>query len=181
MYTTRGKVKMQGKKPSHREAIRKSLLIELIRNESLRTTPRKAAILQADFDRLVVMAKRGDNAAKNWVESRLSNDKAVTKLYAKLLPRLQGSVSGFTLAARTLPRRGDNADQVILVIKGAVIKDQTSRLAAVLNRGQEKPDLATPANKQPGVVKKVSKLTGNLNRSSAQKKDSTSDTRRIST
>lgn len=147
MYTTRGKAKMSGKKPSHRDAIIKSLLIELIRNERLQSTPNKVKILKAEFDKLVNTAKQNTEASKRNVESKLTNNLSVEKLY-KMLPRLDGTTSGYTISARTLPRKGDNAAQVIVMIKGSEIKEKRSRLSATL----EKQDKSA---KSEGVAERI--------------------------
>ncbi len=148
------KLKMPGKKPSHRNAIVKSLLIELIRNESIKTTPSKARILKQQFDILVNEAKKNTLASKRGVESKLNSDKSVEKLFAKLLPRLAADKSGYTQSALTLPRKGDNAPQMIVLIKGTEFKENKSKLEKALARKQKAQD-AKPtgvADRIRGVV-----------------------------
>lgn len=175
MYTTRGKVKMSGKKPSHRNAIVKSLLIELIRNERLQSTPTKVKILKAEFDKLVNTAKQNTEASRRNVESKLTNDLSVEKLYSKLLPRLDGSNSGYTISARTLPRKGDNAEQVVVMIKGSEIKEKRSKLAATLEKQDKTAKSEGVAERIKSVVSGPKKVGGNT-----KKKDSVVNVRRNS-
>lgn len=173
MTTNRNKIKMQGKKPSHRRAIVKSLLIELIRNESLTTTPSKAKVLSLSFDRLVTEAKKSTLASRRNVESRIVNNKTVEKFYNKLLPNLQDRNSGYTKSARTLPRKGDNAEQVIIMVIGTEIKERKSKLEAALNRKEKKQ----VAEQDKTIAGRIRNTVGGK---SGKAKDSTKDTRRNS-
>lgn len=175
MYTTRGKIKMQGKKPSHRNAIVKSLLSELIRNERIKTTPTKVRILKGQFDRLVNEAKKGTPASRRRVEATLPTEIVVNKLYTHILPRLQDTNSGYTISARTLPRKGDNADQEIVMIKGYEMQEKKSKLASVLKK-QEKAN----ANKPTGVTGKIKSAVSKASPKSAGKKNSSVAVRRNS-
>jgi large subunit ribosomal protein L17 len=175
MYTTRGKPKMAGKKPSHRDAIIKSLLIELIRGERLQTTPTKVKILKQEFDKLVNTAKQDTEASRRNVESKLTSTLSVEKLYSKILPRLGDTTSGYTISARTLPRKGDNAAQTIVMIKGTEVKEKRSKLAATL----EKQDKSA---KSEGVAEKIKKAVSGPRKmgGDSKKKDSVVNVRRNS-
>jgi large subunit ribosomal protein L17 len=173
MNTNGKKVKMQGKKPSHRNAIVKSLLIELIRNESIKTTPAKARILKQQFDILVNEAKKNTLASKRNVESALTSDKSVTKLYGNLLPRLEKDNSGYTQSARTLPRKGDNAPQMIVLIKGTELKENKSKLEKALARKEKKA-----ASKPAGVTERIREAVGG--RQDTKSKQQLAKTRRNS-
>lgn len=128
------KQRLANKKPSHRRALLHSQLLELIRAEHLQTTSARAKYLKQNFDKLVTKAKKSTDASKRNVASILQNDKAVTKLFDKLLPRLQDRNSGYTTSARTLPRKGDNASQIIVMIHGYEVEESKSRLSKLLNR-----------------------------------------------
>lgn len=164
---------MAGKKPSHRRAIIKSLLIELIQHERLQTTKAKTAILKSEFDKLVNVAKKGTPASIRDVESVLQYQPAVEKLTSVLVPRLQDQNSGYTVSANTLPRKGDNAPQVVVMIKGAQIREKRSKIEKALAK-QEKQKPVGIAEKVKGVVAKQQKLR------ETKKKDSTVSVRRNS-
>lgn len=174
MNTTGKKFKMQGKTASHAHSVLRSQLLELIRNERLQTTPAKGNALKAEFDKIVNKAKKADDHNKRQVEMALRNDKAMTKLYSKLLPRLDGRTSGYTKSARTLPRKGDNAEQMIVMVYGAEIIEKKSRLAKALAKRE--------TTKEEGTVAKLRKRAQDisLSRTAAQKKENVADTRRNS-
>lgn len=174
MHITRTKNKLSGKKTSHRRAVEKSLLLELIRNNSLKTTTRKAQILVAEFDRLVSTAKQNTEASKRLVSAKLQNELALEKLYNKLLPGLQDVNSGYTYQARTLPRKGDNAPQVIVLVRGQEIKEKQTRLQRLLNRQTKQAESKT--TKKNLDRKDRSEKVGRESKAKAQQ----ADTRRIS-
>lgn len=178
MNTTAGKPKIQGKKPSHRRAILRSLLLELIRNERLQTTPTKGKLLKQQFDRLITQAKRNTSGSRAVVSSTLRNDKAMQKLEAKLLPRLGDINSGYTYSANTLPRKGDNAPQMVLVVRGAEIREGKSKLTEALQR-REKQDQKKQESKLTSRIKRA--VRGDKPKTDGRKKEVLADTRRIST
>lgn len=164
MYTTAKKLKMSGKKPSHRNAIVRSLLIELIRAERLKTTKHKGKILKQQFDILVNKAKKDTDAARRQVEASLQNEKSLTKLYGVLVPRLADVNSGYTFSALTLPRKGDGAEQMIVVVRGFAEREKKSRLAKALERREEGAEAGSP------VANIASRITGRKSDAGATKK-----------
>lgn len=176
------KPKLAGKKTSHRRAVIQTLMLELIRNERLQTTPSKAKILKAEFDRLVTEAKKDTIASKRNLHAKLHNDKAVVKLTEKLLPRLSDVNSGYTNTALTLPRKGDNAPQMVIMVRGAEVRERKSRLASALARrdaNREKESKNTVAGRLKGAVSNV--VPGASKESKGKKHESAADTRRVST
>ncbi len=175
------KLKMQGKKPSHRRALIKGQLNQLIRSGKVQTTPSKAKILKAEFDRLITEAKKETQASKRRVSTKLENDRSIVKLYESILPKLQEVNSGYALSARTLPRKGDNADQMIVVVRGMEFRERKSRLAKALEK-QEKSDTSKDKGRIrerfKGVASKVSVPQSGV---SGRKGGSSEHVRRVST
>jgi|GEM_PF-4369980 len=173
MHITAKKNKISGKKTSHRRSVERSQLLELIRHNSIKTTAAKASILTAQFDRLVDTAKKGTQASKRLVEATLQSDLALEKLYSKLLPGMQDVVSGYTHTARTLPRKGDNAPQTIVLVRGQEVKEKQSRLQKMLTTQTKKADKKTIKPKTERVERAVKVKESKV-------KNSNADTRRIS-
>lgn len=178
MNSGKHKPRIAGKKPSHRKAILRSLLLEMIRAERIQTTQRKAKLVKQQFDRLVTEAKKDTEASKRNVASTLRNELAETKLYGKLLPRLADRNSGYLQSARTLPRKGDNAPQIILMVHGTELRETRSRLAKVLQR----QDTAKQQKADSGVAGRIRKaVTGGNAAKGGGKHESKKDIRRVST
>lgn len=175
---------MQGKHAAHRDSVLRALTLELIRNERLQSTPTKVKLLKQKFDRLVTNAKKSTDASKRHVASYLRNSKAEEKLYNVLLPRLQGRNSGYTKTARTLPRKGDNADQMIIMVHGAEIRKKQSRLQRALGttskKSETKDTKTTETKKAKAATAKKPVRATSKTATSSQKKESVKSVRRNS-
>lgn len=109
------KYRLAGKKPSHRKALIKSQLLELLRSGKVKTTPSRARILCAEAEVVIGLAKRGDQSALNRLQQLLPTERSVN-LLLKLAPAWAGRSSGYTTTAKALPRKGDNADQMYVML-----------------------------------------------------------------
>jgi large subunit ribosomal protein L17 len=177
MNTTAKKIKMSGKTSAHTQLVIRSQIIELIRNEQIKTTPHKAKILKGEFDRLINQAKQETDASRRLVASFLRNSLAMDKLFQKILPRLASGNSGYITSARALPRKGDNAEQMIIQIKGAELRERKSRLGAALERREKKEAEAARQGVAAKVKERVSRVTKVID---TKKKENIADTRRVS-
>lgn len=170
------KPKMQGKHAAHRNSVLRALTLELIRNERIQSTPTKVKLLKQKFDRLVTHAKKDTEASKRLVASYLRNKKAEQKLYGVLLPRLEDRNSGYTKTARTLPRKGDNAAQMIIMVHGAQIRQKQSRLQKALSTTAKKETKAAAKPKKTASASQAKATTVK----GSQKKESVKSVRRNS-
>lgn len=135
MFTNRKKFKISGKTGSHRKSLIKSQIIELIRNGRIKTTPTKARVLKSSFDRVVTHAKKQTDASKRLVSSLLgNNERAVSRLYEVISTKLQDRTSGYTRAIKTLPRKGDNSEQVYVMLMNTEVREKESKIKATLNK-----------------------------------------------
>ncbi len=149
------KYRMQGKTHAHAKSIIKSLVIELIRAEKIKTTPAKAKILKSKFDRLVTLAKRG-NTGKKEVESFFaSNERAIERFYKVVETRLQDRNSGYTRTVHTLPRKGDNAEQMYIMLVNAEEKEKKSEVQKLLEKRKKTEEEKSVAGKVKKAVKKA--------------------------
>jgi large subunit ribosomal protein L17 len=79
-------VKKFGRSTEHRKMLMRSLVTNLILAESIKTTLPKAKEARKDADKMVTIAKKGDLAARRLAASRLTEPKAVQKLFAEIAP-----------------------------------------------------------------------------------------------
>lgn len=115
--------KKLGRNTSQRSALRLALATALLQHERIITTLAKAQFVRPDVEALITTAKRGlahpDPArsihARRIAASRLNNDRElVGKLFDTLAPRYQERSGGYTRVIKMGPRKGDNAEMVIL-------------------------------------------------------------------
>lgn len=123
--------RVKGKKLSrdtdHRKALRMNLTMQLLVNERIETTLAKAQFVRGNVERVITVAKRGLAKAKETsnpqaaiharrlAASRLNNDRdLVKKLFDELAPRYETRPGGYTRIYKLGPRKGDNAEMVLL-------------------------------------------------------------------
>lgn len=117
------KGKKLGRNSGQRKALALSLTRALLINGRITTTRAKAEFVRGKAERLITIAKRGlahdDPAravhARRIAASRLNNDRDIVgKLFDELAPRYEDRAGGYTRMYKLEPRKGDNAEMVLL-------------------------------------------------------------------
>lgn len=107
--------KQLGRERDTRRALFRSLVAALVENGKIKTTKTKARAVQPLVDKLVTLAKKGDQASYRRAYALLGNDKKSTKtLFEEIGPKFKKRNGGFTRAIKLGTRRGDNAMEVRL-------------------------------------------------------------------
>ena len=104
-----------------RRALRRNLVKQLFEHERIRTTQAKAMAARGLAERLITLAKRGNEAgddkmvhARRLAAARLSDPEAVKKLFDDIAPRYENRNGGYTRVIKLGPRIGDSAKMVLL-------------------------------------------------------------------
>ena len=121
------KGKKLGRSSGHRKALRMNLALALLEHGRIKTTQAKAEFVRGHVEKLITIAKRGlakAQASGNEAEavharrvaaSRLNNNRDIVgKLFDELAPRYADRSGGYTRTLKLGPRKGDNAELVIL-------------------------------------------------------------------
>ena len=121
------KGKKLGRSSGHRKALRMNLALALFEHGRIKTTEAKAEFVRGHVEKLITIAKRGlakAQASGNEAEavharrvaaSRLNNNRDIVgKLFDELAPRYADRSGGYTRTLKLGPRKGDNAELVIL-------------------------------------------------------------------
>ena len=98
-----------GRPTSHRLALLRNLMTDLVRYEKLKTTQVKAEELQREVEKLITFARRGSLHARRTVSARLYDEHVAAKLFEDVAPRFAGRSGGYTRLVKLAPRRGDSA------------------------------------------------------------------------
>ena len=107
-------VKKFGRSKEHRDMMMRNMVTNLILAETIKTTLPKAKEARKLAEKLVTIARKGDLAARRLVASRLTQPKAVKKLFDKIVPGLEGRNGGYTRILKLFTRKGDAAKMVLL-------------------------------------------------------------------
>jgi large subunit ribosomal protein L17 len=117
--------KVAGKKLSRgkdeRAALRRILISQLFTHERIQTTRAKADAVRGQAERLITLAKKGNEAgsdkmvhARRLAAARLANPDVVRKLFDDIAPRYGDRTGGYTRMLKLGPREGDAAEMVLL-------------------------------------------------------------------
>ncbi len=105
----------------HRIALRKNLMKDLFRHERIKTTKAKAAAVRGGAEKLITLAKKGNEAgeakavnARRLAAARLNDNEIVMKLFDDIAPRYVDRPGGYTRVVKLGQRLGDSAEMVIL-------------------------------------------------------------------
>ena len=100
---------------SHRKALLMNLSREVIDHERIQTTEAKAKAVKPEVDKLITLAKRGDQHARRQAMSRLGQDKFIVyKLFEEIGPRYSDREGGYTRILKLGPRQSDATEMVFL-------------------------------------------------------------------
>lgn len=117
--------KIAGKKLSRdkdeRRALRRIMVNQLFEHERIRTTRAKAEAVRGQAERLITLAKRGNEAgesrmvhARRLAAARMASPEIVKKLFDDIAPRFSSRPGGYTRMVKLGPRFGDAAEMVLL-------------------------------------------------------------------
>lgn len=98
----------------HRKALFSNMAGSLIEHEQIKTTLPKAKELRPIIEKMITLAKRGDLHARRQADSKLKQDKYVTKLFDILGPRYKDRQGGYVRIMKAGFRYGDMAPMAII-------------------------------------------------------------------
>lgn len=113
--------KRLGRSTGHRNAMRKTMTKQLFEHERIRTTKSKAESIRGYAERLITLAKRGNEAGeakmvhhRRLAAARIGDPDIVRKLFDDIAPRYASRPGGYTRMLKLGPRQGDGAEMVLL-------------------------------------------------------------------
>jgi large subunit ribosomal protein L17 len=106
-----------GTDASHTKAMKKSLVCALLENDRIKTTLPRAKAIRGDVDRVITWAKRGDLHSRRLAIAAVGDKELVRETFEKAAQGLwQDRNGGYTRIMKLGPRKGDNAEVVIMEI-----------------------------------------------------------------
>jgi large subunit ribosomal protein L17 len=111
-----------GRSTAQRNALRRSLVSELIDHGRIQTTETKCKAIRDQAEKLVTIAKKsmdGDKArqvaARRLVAAQVDGGVTVVrKLFTDIAPRYRERKGGYTRIYKLGPRKGDNAQMALI-------------------------------------------------------------------
>lgn len=113
---------------SQRRALLRDLTTELLVHGQIKTTEARAKEVRSTTDKMITLGKRGDLHARRQAADFLRDvvadvkedgdnvqiSTALQKLFSEVAPKYADRNGGYTRILKTMPRRGDGAQMVIL-------------------------------------------------------------------
>ncbi len=97
-----------------RKALLRSLATELIRHGRITTTQARAKAVRSEVEKIITLAKDGSLAARRQAIGYIYDKQLVHALFEQVSDRYGSRLGGYTRIARTVRRRGDNAELAII-------------------------------------------------------------------
>lgn len=114
-------------KPDHSRSLQRNLVTSLFLYETIRTTRKRARVIQPIVDSIITTAKtKTPHIAIRAVNPLLSDKNASRKLMEVFTKRYSGRTSGFTRMVAVGARKGDGAELVDLTLVDADIRTNPS-------------------------------------------------------
>lgn len=114
--------KKLGRSTAQRNALRRSMVTELLRHEAIQTTHAKAEAIRGQAEKLITLAKRSLATndplkvvnARRRAAAQLNDPDIVKRLFDEIAPRYTERKGGYTRMYKLGPRLGDAAPMVLL-------------------------------------------------------------------
>ena len=97
-----------------RKAMLRSLVTSFLKHGKIETTETRAKETRKLAEKMITLAKRGDLHARRQVLSFVMEKEVVDTVFNEIAPKYQERNGGYTRILKMGPRRGDNAEVVIL-------------------------------------------------------------------
>jgi large subunit ribosomal protein L17 len=119
-----------GTDASHTKAMKKSLVRALLENDRIKTTLPRAKAIRGDVDRVITWAKRGDLHARRLAIAAVGDKELVRETFEKAAQGMWADRNGgYTRIMKLGPRKGDNAEVVIMELVTEPVKAKAAKAA----------------------------------------------------
>jgi large subunit ribosomal protein L17 len=137
-----------GTDASHTKAMKKSLVRALLENDRIKTTLPRAKAIRGDVDRVITWAKRGDLHARRLAIAAVGDKELVRETFEKAAQGMWADRNGgYTRIMKLGPRKGDNAEVVIMELVTEPVKAKAAKAAPAATK-VEKVEVA-PVEEAP--------------------------------
>ena len=103
-----------GRKSSHRQALIRNQITELLRHDRIVTTEAKAKSVRPEAEKVITLGKRGTLHARRQASAVLTDRTILRKLFDDIAPRFETRPGGYTRITKLGPRQGDGARMAML-------------------------------------------------------------------
>lgn len=99
---------------SHRKAVYRNQVTDLLQHEKIVTTEAKAKEVRSLAEKMITLGKAGDLSSRRQALAFITTKKVVKKVFAEVAPRYADRAGGYTRMIKLGARQGDGASMVQL-------------------------------------------------------------------
>ncbi len=119
-----------GRSSSHRKALIRNQITELLRHERIVTTEAKAKSVRPAAEKVITLGKQGSLHARRQAGAILTDKKVLKRLFDDIAPRFEQRRGGYTRIVKLGPRQGDGAHMALLeLVDGPIVAPQETTAA----------------------------------------------------
>ncbi len=115
-----------GRTSSHRMAMLRNMVTELLEKEKITTTVPKAKELRPFTEKMITLGKRDSLHARRQALSVIRSKSVVHKLFDSLGPRYADRNGGYTRIVRLGYRKGDSAERALIELVESDVAEESS-------------------------------------------------------
>lgn len=113
--------------PSHRKAMLRTMVTDLLRHGHVQTTQAKAKAVRPLAERMITLGKRETLNARRHAARVIRDKTVVKKLFDELAPRYAERPGGYTRIIKLPHRSGDGADMALIELVEAELDRKPSK------------------------------------------------------
>ena len=137
-----------GTDASHTKAMKKSLVLALLKNDRIKTLDARAKAIRPDVDKVITWAKKGDLHSRRLAIAKVGDKEVVREVFEKAAQGMWADRNGgYTRIMKLGPRKGDAAEVVVmeLVTEAVQPKAKATKVSKVEAAPVEEPKDEEPA------------------------------------
>ncbi|MGH2632408.1 MAG: 50S ribosomal protein L17 [Tepidiformaceae bacterium] len=116
-----------GRETSHRIALYRNLVTDLLRYERITTTEAKAKEIRPMAEKIITLGRRGDLHARRQALGFLYDPRVAKKVFDDIAPRMANRPGGYLRITGLEPRKGDGAKMAVIELVDYVDAPATPR------------------------------------------------------
>lgn len=116
-----------GRETSHRLALYRNLVTDLLRYERITTTQAKAKEIRPMAEKIITLGRRGDVHARRIASRTVYDTRVVKKVFDDIAPRMASRPGGYLRITSLEPRKGDGAKMATIELVDYVDVPPTPR------------------------------------------------------
>ena len=153
-----------GRETSHRLALYRNLVTDLLRYERITTTEAKAKEIRPMAEKIITLGRRGDVHARRQAMKFVYDPDVVKKVFDDIAPRMATRPGGYLRITGLEPRKGDGARMSAIELVDFVDVPPTPRPARVTAA----PSAAVPAAPAVAAAEVVEEVVAEVEEAPAE-------------